>query len=226
MKITWYGQASFGIEANNGLRIVTDPYDPETSGFKPFPDPADIVIRSSDNDTFHCNEQLVPKRPDATVITALDVAQSGGSTQSHGIEFKAIEAMEHLDHHQHDPDQNGMYRFSVDGIDVGHMGDMGNPFSDEQMAFFDGVDILLSLAGGFPVVSLEELVRIADTVQPKLVIPMHFRTLCYKPQEMFFITEFLKHFHEDRVDFACASSVDLERGDLPQSTRALVLDYL
>ncbi len=226
MKITWYGQASFGLEASSGLRIVTDPYDPATSGFKPFPDAADIVIRSSDNDTFHCNEQLVPKRPDATVITALEVAQSGGETVSHGVTFRAIEAMEHLDHHLHDPDQNGMYRFALDGIDIGHMGDMGNPFSDEQMTFFEGVDVLLSHAGGFPVIALEELVRIADTVKPKLVIPMHFRTLCYKPQEMFFITEFLKHFPEDKVDFACASSVDISRDTLPSETRGLVLDYL
>ena len=57
------------------------------------------------------------------------------------------------------------------------------------MAFFEGVDVLLILAGGFPVITLEELVRIAETVKPKLVVPMHFRTLCYKPQEMFFITE-------------------------------------
>ncbi len=226
MKITWYGQASFCIESETGLRIVTDPYDPSTSGFKPFPDTADIVIRSSDNDTFHCNEQLVPKRPGAVVITALDVAQSGGATESHGIAVRAIEAMEHLEHHLHDPDQNGMYRFAVDGIEIGHMGDMGNPFSDEQMAFFEGVDVLLSLAGGFPVITLEELVRIADTVKPKLVIPMHFRTLCYKPQEMFFITEFLSHFPNDKVDFACASTIELTKETLPAETRGLVLDYL
>ena len=36
MKITWYGQASFGIESAIGTMIVTDPYNPEKSGFKPF----------------------------------------------------------------------------------------------------------------------------------------------------------------------------------------------
>ena len=34
MKITWYGQASFGLESDSGLLIVTDPYDPKTSGFR------------------------------------------------------------------------------------------------------------------------------------------------------------------------------------------------
>ena len=36
MQITWYGQASFGIEYEKIL-VVTDPYDPDKSGFKPFP---------------------------------------------------------------------------------------------------------------------------------------------------------------------------------------------
>ena len=226
MKITWYGQASFGIEADTGLRIVTDPYDPETSGFKPVPDAADIVVMSSDNDTFHCNEHLVPKRDGAAVVNALTVAQSGGSTETHGMTIHAIQAMEHVDHHRHDPDQNGMYRFTLDGISIGHMGDMGNPFSEAQMKFFSGVDILLSHAGGFPVISLDELDRIVATVKPKLVIPMHFRTLCYKPQEMHFITEFLKHFPDDKTDFACASTTEISKSDLSGTGRALVLDYL
>ena len=226
MKITWYGQAAFGIESRDGLRIVTDPYDPATSGFQPFPDPADVVIMSSDNDSFHCNEHLVPKKDGATVINALTVAQSGGEIVSHGITFRAIEAMEHLQHHMHDPDQNGMYRFSVDGIEIGHMGDMGNPFSDEQIAFFEGVNVLLSHAGGFPVISLEELKRIVGLVRPQVVIPMHFRTLCYKPREMHFISEYLKYFPEDEVDFAFSASAELSADTLPEKTRGLVLDYL
>ena len=104
------------------------------------------------------------------------------------------------------------------------MGDMGNKFSDEQIAFFEGVDILLSHAGGKPVIPLEELNRIVDKVNPKLIIPMHFRTLCYKPCDMHFISSFIESFGKERVDFACNSSVFLSKSDLPSNTRALVLD--
>ena len=225
MKITWYGQASFAIESDDGTRIVTDPYDPEKAGFRSFSDPADIVIKSSSNDDFHDNDHLVPKRDGATVIDALEVALGSKEASSHGITFHAIEAMEHLEHPSRDPDQNAMYRFSVDGIEIGHMGDMGNDFSDSQLSFFEDVDVLLSHAGGYPVISLEELNRIAEIVRPRLVIPMHFRTLCYRPCEMHFISSFLESFGEDRVDFACTSAVSLGLGDLPTETRALVLDY-
>jgi L-ascorbate metabolism protein UlaG (beta-lactamase superfamily) len=226
MHITWYGQASFGITTADGLHIVTDPYDPKTSGFKDYPQPADVIVMSSDNDSFHCNAHLVPKTEGAVVINALEVAQQGGSFATHGLTFKAIESMEHLQHNTHDPDQNAMYRFSVDGIDIAHMGDVGNPLSEAQMDFFRGADILLALAGGFPVVELAELKRIITETKPKLVIPMHFRTLCYKPRNMHWIGSFLNLFADQDVDFSFTSSATLTKEMLPETTRALVIDYL
>lgn len=226
MEITWYGQASFGIKSSDGLLIVTDPYDPATSGYRPFPEAADIIIRSSDNDDFHCQADLVPQKATTTVITALDVANSGKPQTSHGIRFTAIKAMEHVDHNLHDPDDNGMYRFVVDGIDIGHMGDVGNPLSAEQLDFFRGVDVLLALAGGFPVIALEELKKVIDEVKPKLVIPMHFRTLRLKPRNALWISEFLSYFDDADVDFACSSTATLTKERLPEQTRVLVIDYL
>ena len=225
MKIKWYGQASFAIEGSTGSRVVTDPYDPEKAGYKPFPDAADIVIKSSSSDDFHDNDHLVPKRSGAVVVDALAAAQSGGGARAGGISFRAIEAMEHIDHPSGHPDQNAMYRFAMDGIEVGHMGDIGTPFTEAQLEFFCGVHVLLGHAGGFPVISLEELVRVVAAVKPNLLIPMHFRTLRYMPRDMFFITEFLRHFPDEMVDFASDCEVELTLSALPAPTRALVLDY-
>ena len=226
VRITWYGHASFAIERRDGLKICTDPYDPEKAGFKEFKDPVDIVIKSSSSDDFHDNDHLVPKRNGADVIDALVLARGSGTSQVKGIEFRAIEAMEHDDHPSGHPDQNAMYRFEIDGITIGHMGDMGNDFSDEQLDFFKDTDVLLSLAGGFPVISMPELRRVIEILKPPLVIPMHFRTLCYKEQNMFFINKFLELFDDDQVDFACTSNVTINRDDLPGSTRALVMAYV
>ena len=46
MKLKWYGHASFLITADDGRTIITDPYTPETSGYKPIADSPDIVIMS------------------------------------------------------------------------------------------------------------------------------------------------------------------------------------
>lgn len=223
MKLKWYGHAAFLITAANGTTIITDPYTPETAGYLPITDAPDIVITSSDNDSFHCRADLIPGAPQ--IINALELARAGGIREVRGIPFRAIEAMEALDHRYHDPDQNGMYRFVVDGIHIGHLGDVGNPLSDEQIAFFSGLDVLLALAGGHPTIALDDLKAAIDRIQPRLIVPMHFRTLRYKPRNTFWIESFLSYFNDKDVDFACDWEVTLTRETLPPSTRVLVLTH-
>jgi L-ascorbate metabolism protein UlaG (beta-lactamase superfamily) len=223
MKLKWYGQACFLITADDGTKIVTDPYTPETSGYIPVKEEADFVVRSSDNDSFHCRADLVPGNPD--VITALEVAEEGGERTVNGFTVKAIKAMEALNHRYHDPDQNGMYRFSVDGVSIGHMGDVGNPLNDEQIAFFEGVDVLLTLTGGHPVIELDDLKIVLDRAKPRLIVPMHFRTLTYKPRNSFWIEKFLTYYDEADIDFALGCETTITRDSLPEKSRILVLDY-
>ncbi|MEO8611893.1 MAG: MBL fold metallo-hydrolase [Chloroflexota bacterium] len=223
MKLKWYGHASFLITSNSGLRIVTDPYTPETSGYMPVRDTADAVVISSDNDTFHCRADLIPGHP--VVINALELAQSGGKRVEKGVEFTAIEAMEALNHKYHDPDQNGMYRFIVDGISIGHMGDIGNALSEAHLKFFSGVDVLLALSGGHPTIELDDLKTMIDRTQPRMVVPMHFQTLRYKPRNCFWIEKFLNYFPTSEIDFACDYEATITRDSLPAKTRLMVLTH-
>ena len=223
MKIKWYGHASFLITADDGTTIITDPYTPEEIGYQPIPDSPDIVVVSSDNDTAHCRADLIAGNP--IVINALELAQNSGKRTEKGIDFLAIEAMEALDHREHDPDQNGMYRFSVDGISIGHMGDVGNPLTPDQITFFKDVDVLLALTGGHPVLELDELKDVIDGAQPKYVIPMHFQTLRYIPRNQLWIEAFLDYFPDDQIDFAGDYEVELKAEDIPEETRVMVLTH-
>lgn len=224
MKLKWYGQASFRVTASDGTSIVTDPYTPETAGYPPVADAADIVVISSDNDSFHCRADLIPGNP--TVINALALARDGGARTERGIPFRAIEAMEALNHRYHDPDQNGMYRFEVDGIHVGHMGDVGNPMSDAQIAFFQGVDVLLALTGGHPTIELDDLMTLIRAVRPRLVVPMHFQTLSLKPHNLYWPDRFNAYFPAEDITLACATEVELTRASLPEPTKVLYIDYV
>ena len=38
--------------------------------------------------------------------------------------------------------------------------------------------------------------------RPKLVIPMHYRTLTYKPRRGAWVEDFLRNFHDDQIDYA------------------------
>ena len=223
MKIKWYGHASFIISDSDGRSVITDPYTPETSGYQPIPDVPDVVLTSSLNDDFHDRSDLILGDP--LRINMLDVARGSGEIEAAGLLFKGIESSEMYEHPFHEPDKCAMYRWEMDGISVGHMGDVGNPFTPEEYAFFAGIDIFLVLAGDVPTIRLPDLKRVIDRVAPKLVIPMHFRTLRYKPRNMQWITAFLHHFNEADIDFQSDWEVELSRADLPESTRVLVLTH-
>ncbi len=223
MKLKWYGHASFRMTASDGTSIITDPYTPETAGYKGFSETADIVVISSDNDSFHCRADLIAGT--SIIINALELAQSGQPRTEKGITFHAVQAMEAHNHREHHPDQNGMYKFVVDGVSIGHMGDIGNALVEEQLEFFKGVDVFLALAGGHPTIELDALKKALDIIKPKLIIPMHFRTLTYKPRNTFWIETFLNYFSDEMVDFASSSEVALSKENLPGETRVLVLDY-
>lgn len=223
MKIKWYGHASFIVTASDGTSVITDPYTPETSGYQTIPDHPDIVVTSSLNDSFHDRSDLIGGNP--VRMNMLEVARDGGEIKIKDVTFKAIESSEMYNHPEHEPDKCAMYRWEMDGISIGHMGDVGNPFTPEEIEFFRDIDVFLALAGDVPTIRLTDLKQVIDQVQPKLVIPMHFRTLRYKPRNMLWIASFLSHFDDDSIDFQSDWEVELSQDDLPPSTRVLVLTH-
>ena len=223
MKLKWHGHAAFSIVGSDGTRIITDPYTPEGVGYAPIVDAADLVITSSDDDDAHCRADLIAGSP--VTVNALDIAMNGGRQTVAGVEIAAIEAMEFKDHPEHAPGQNAMYRFTVDGIRIAHMGDVGNPLNARQTAFFEDTDLLLALAGGYLTIEFGDLMDLVHATRPKLIVPMHFRTLTYKPRNTHWIEAFLAHFDDADVDFAFGSEVDLTQSDIPGQTRVLVMDY-
>lgn len=225
MKITWFGHAAFGLRPDQGPKMITDPYTPEGVGYAPIAEPADLVVISSDDDDAHCRSDLIAGNP--TVVNALTVAQGSGVTQVLGLEIAAIEAAEWDHHPEHAvPGQNGMYRFTLDGMRFAHMGDVGNPLTDVQQDFFQGVDILFALAGGYLTLELPDLMEMIHRTRPKLVIPMHFRTLTYRPRNTMWIESFLRNFKEEDIDFAFGATHEIKKEDLPERTRVLVMDYV
>ena len=224
MRVKWFGHAAFKLTPEQGPVVITDPYTPEGVGYPPITDPADLVLISSDDDSAHCRADLIAGEPE--VLNALQVAQGGGSASAAGLEVQAIEAAEWDHHPEHAvPGQNGMYRFTLDGIRFAHMGDVGNPLTVAQQDFFQDVDVLFALAGGYLTIELPDLMEMIHRVRPRLVIPMHFRTLTYRPRNTMWIESFLSHFEEESVDFACAHEITLRKDDIPETTRVMVMDY-
>lgn len=217
MKIKWLAHAAFLIEGD-GLRIITDPYEPNAvMNLPPITETADIVVRSSDDDEAHCFVDTIP--PGFELVTATDIVDAGAVVK--GVQFNAIWSQESQVHKEVVRD-NAIYRFTLEGVSIAHMGDVGNPLTAAQMAFLAGADILLALAGGPPTIEIADLVTVIDQVKPKIVIPMHYRI----PGPRFFmlpVTELTAHYPTEIVTWSDSSEAVFTPNTLPAGTRILVL---
>ena len=219
MRIKRYGHASFLIEGTN-IRIVTDPYLPELIGYEPITEPADVVITSSATDPAHCHAAMIPGNP--TVINALEITEN--AVEIRGVHFEAIATMESLIY-KDIPGQNAMYRFTVEDIAVGHMGDVGNPLTETQLAFFQDIDVLLALTGGPPTIELDDLDKALAVIQPKITIPMHYKTDKTKIAKILPVEEFTSRYPKEIVHYLDHSEIELDRSMLPQQPQIYVLQY-
>lgn len=217
MVITWYGHACFGIQ--NDVRIVTDPYSPEAANLRAVPHEADIVIMSSDDDSFHSDAASVPGNP--VVLNALEVARDGGSRSAHGVRFDAAEAQESIIH-KTNPDLNAIYAWTVDGVRIGHLGDIGNPLNDEQLALLQGVDVLLALTGGPPTIELDDLDVVLEVIKPRLIIPMHYNIPNLKFNGLD-LDAFTSRFPAEVVTVRPETSLELSAQRLPREMHIVAL---
>lgn len=224
MRVTWFGQAALKFEGAE-MSVICDPYTPDLLGYPAIEEVADVVLTSSDDDDAHCRSDLIGGSP--VTCNALDIAGDGqGEGMVGDLRVRAIAAEEWEHHPRGVAHQNAMYRFALDGIEIAHMGDVGNALDEDQIAFFEGVDVLCALTGGPPTIALPDLMHMIHRVRPRIVIPIHFRTLAYRPANIQWITDFLPHFRREAVDFAFGPRTNIERGELPAPTRVRVLDHL
>ena len=218
MKITFYAHASFRLEAD-GLVVVTDPYTPgpQNSGFDPIEEPADVVIMSSATDSFHSDPSHVRGQP--IVVNALDLPPEG--TEVRGLKIRSFPAYEsktfdYQSEFGRDPDANALYHFTLGGLRLLHMGDIGNPIAAEHLASLKGqVDILLALTGEHATIALDDLDDAIRTIGPRVVIPMHY----YSPRGVLKIEpveRFLDRLPPDSITRVGGPQLELTPDSLPK----------
>lgn len=211
MKVKWLGHASFLITSDQGTRIITDPY---TVGggifYGEIKESADIVLVSHGHGD-HNNATAVKGNP--------QVVKEAGSKAVKGIDIKGIASY----HDASGGSQRGpnvIFCFTVDGMRLCHLGDLGHPLSEPQVAEIGKVDVLLIPVGGFFTIDAAMATQVADKLKPKVVIPMHYKTeKCGYPIAT--ADDFLKGKKE--VNRAGKSEVELQKEQLPPGI--LVLDH-
>jgi L-ascorbate metabolism protein UlaG (beta-lactamase superfamily) len=216
MKIKWYGHAAFLITSDEGTRIIIDPYEPGAFGgqlsYGKIKDQADIVLTSHDH-ADHNYTQDLPGTP--------QVVKGSGSKTIKGISMKGVSSY-------HDPSKgsergaNTIFTIKINNIQLCHLGDLGHLLSDKELADIAPVDILLIPVGGFFTIDPKEATRVAEQINPRILIPMHFKTgkcgFSIAPVE-----DFLKG--KANVKRPKASEAIFDKATLPQQMEIVVLEH-
>jgi L-ascorbate metabolism protein UlaG (beta-lactamase superfamily) len=216
MKIKWYGHAAFLIGSEHGVKIITDPYEAGAYGgqlaYGKINDRADIVLISHDH-ADHNDPKSLPGSP--------EVVNGSGSKTIKGIPIKGISTY-HDASKGSERGTNTIFAFTVDGIRICHLGDLGHALSDREVAEIGPVDVLLAPVGGFFTIDAGEATRVAEQIKPKIVIPMHFKTeKCGFPIAP--VDDFLKG--KTSLKRPKSSEIAFFKSTLPQKMEVVVLEH-
>ena len=110
----------------------------------------------------------------------------------------------------------------MDGIDVCHLGDLGEDCSSDLIETVLPVNVLLIPVGGNYTLDAEMAKEYVDRIMPDIVIPMHYRTKDCK-LDIDKVDEFLNLFDGECIEETEGNSVELSRSDLGGETKIIVL---
>jgi L-ascorbate metabolism protein UlaG (beta-lactamase superfamily) len=213
MKVKWLGHACFLLTSESGLRIITDPYTAGVFGleYAPPAETADIVTVSHDH-ADHNNVAAVKGNP--------QVVQGVGSHEAKGIRFKGVAAA-HDQSSGKERGSNTIFCFTLDGVNVCHLGDLGHDLSDQAVADIGDVDVLLIPVGGNFTIDAAGANGVCQKLAPKVVIPMHFKNERCPGFPVAGVDDFTRG--RQQVKTVAGSEVELKKDQLPTATETIVV---
>lgn len=216
MKITWLGHSSFLLESSDGTRLVTDPFEAGSYdgavGYSPIDTCADVVTVSHEH-ADHNAVDCIGGKP--------EIVRDPEERTIKGIPIRGVNTY-HDENKGQDRGRNTIYVMEVDGVRVGHLGDLGHVLSEEEVDELGGIDVLLAPVGGYYTIGPEEAKKTAEVLGARIIIPMHYKTdaLGFPIQP---VDDFLKLM--EKVERAGSTSVEIAKGDLTDEAKVVVLDY-
>jgi len=216
MKIQFLAHSSFLITTQAGTRIVTDPFDPsayrDKMSYRPFRGSADIVTVSHDHPD-HGKPEVVGGAP--------VVIKGNGKFVANEVEFLGV-ATWHDRRQGAERGRNTVFVMSADDLRVAHMGDLGHVLTADQAAEIGAVDVALVPVGGYYTIDAAEAGRVAEQIEARIVVPMHYRTAkCDFP--IAGVDDFLAG--KSNVARLETSVLEVAKGSLPAEPRIVVLRH-
>ncbi len=208
MIIRWLGHASFLIESESA-RIITDPFDEEL-GYQAIEEVVDIATVSHQ----HWDHNAVHVLQGHPIVVS-----EAGNHQIKDIKIQGLASF----HDQAQGELRGpniIFKISLEGIDIVHLGDLGHILAEEQCEAIGPVDILLLPVGGVYTINADEALQVARQLKPAIIVPMHYNTKALS-FELDPLERFTGQF-DKTVKLPC---LKIDSASLKEQSGVVVLDY-
>lgn len=212
MIIEYLGHSCFKLTESTGTSIVCDPYSEEMVGYSMPKVGADVVTVSH----HHGDHDFTQNVGGAPVV--IDREEN---SDFEGVEINSIKSF-HDSSRGKKRGENVIFKFRMDGIDVCHLGDLGEKCSSDLIETLLPVNVLLIPVGGNYTIDAEMAKEYVDRIMPDIVIPMHYREKGCKI-DIDKVDDFIDLFEEDTVEEVESSELELMRSDLSGDTKVIVL---
>jgi len=165
MVIQWYGQSCFKIQSGD-LTLVVDPYSKEI-GLTPPRFRADAVLVTHGHFD-HSNSESLTGEP--------FLISGPGEFEVRGVYIFGMETF-HDEAEGRERGMNTVYKIKMEDIRILHLGDFGEKeLRNETLEKIGDVDVLLVPVGGKYTIDAEAAAKVVKQLEPRFVIPMHYRT--------------------------------------------------
>ena len=210
MEISWHGHSCFRLRDKDGL-VITDPYG-KGIGYSLPHIRADIVTISH----YHPHHSyLKGVKGEPKVIDA------PGEYEIQGVFIAGIASF-HDKRRGRDRGRNTIYLFDFDGFTICHLGDLGQVLTPSQVEELGDVDLLLIPVGGHTTINAAEASEVISLLEPRLVIPMHYRTETTVGSPLDEVDKFLKVMG---VKGEVQDSLKVTKSTLPDETQVVILRH-
>ena len=212
MLIQHVGHAEFLLTLESGFRIVTDPYDAST-GYPVRKIEADGVLVSHHHHD-HDAVENVSGHPQV-------IDYAGIHTFAPGVRVTGILA----DHDDAGGAQRGktlLFLLEAEDLRVAHLGDLGCLPDADQLEALGRIDILMIPVGGFYTIGPAQAMEVIDQLDPRVIIPMHYRTEFNAGWPISPVEEFTRLFTPSEVRTG-GEALRVTKGDLACHPRVVVL---
>lgn len=213
MLITYHGHSEFVLEAANGFTLLTDPYDDHV-GYPMIRTRADAVTVSHG----HGDHNFTQKAQGAPAI----IDSAGEWRIAPEVKVTAVPSV-HDDANGEKRGKNLIMKIEMDGLALAHLGDQGIRLTQEQVKALDRIDVMMIPIGGFYTIDAHTAKEIVAQVNPRVVIPMHYKTKVNAGWPISDEAEFLRLMGAEGVK--PLPLLRVTKGDLSEQPALALLDW-